>query len=520
MVPMEQPADLATGILFTDQYQLTMAQLYFEQGLHERRAQFDMFFRRYPDYGRHQAGYCVAAGLEPLLEWIEVVSFTAADLEVLAGQENRAGKPRFGRPFLEWLEASGNFRGLEISAVAEGRVVHPHAPMAIVQGPLAMAQILETALLNHLNYPTLIATKASRIWEAGRGGSIIDFGLRRGPAWGTNAGSRAALIGGSDFTSNVGLSATMDLDPKGTHAHSMVQVFMALGGGELEAFRAYGRLYPDECTLLVDTIDTIGSGVPNAITVFRELRDAGHEPAGIRLDSGDLAYLSIQSARLLDEAGFDNVAIVLSSNLDELAVWQILSQIDVEAPRYGVDPDALVGRLVYGVGTRLISSHGASALGGVYKLVAVDDAAGVSTPAIKVSDSREKTPIPGEKSVWRIYDERGIATADVIGLADERPGIDGPLGLHHPFRQGVRRTLTAADISTAERLLEPVFAHGGRTRPAPELATMRGLREADLSRLDPGVRRLVNPHIYHVSLTDAVARLRRGLVDELIAPIE
>lgn len=508
--------DLQSGILFTDQYQLTMAQLYFEQGLHERPAQFDMFFRRYPDYGRHQAGYCVAAGLEPLLRWMEEVSFTAATIESLAGQVNRNGTPRFSAAFLEWLEANGDFHQIEVHAVPEGRVVHPHAPLAIVRGPLAMAQILETSLLAHLNYPTLIATKASRIWEAARGGSVLEFGLRRGPLWGANDGARAALIGGCDHTSNVGLSASMGTDPKGTHAHSMVQVFMALGGGELEAFRAYATLYPDDCVLLVDTIDTVESGVPNAITVFEELRAAGHQPAGIRLDSGDLAYLSIQAARLLDAAGFEDVSIVLSSNLDELAVWQILSQIDIEAPRYGVDPSALVSRLVYGVGTRLITSQGASALDGVYKLVAVDDADGRSVPAIKVSDNRAKIPIPGRKSVWRVYDRRGIATADVIGLSDERPGSAEHLELHDPFRRGVGRTLHASDIAESEPLLERSFLDGTRTRPSPDLDTMRERRRSDLARLDPGVRRLVNPHIYHVSLTAAIAHLRSSLIEELL----
>jgi len=509
-------SDLTSGILFTDQYQLTMAQLYFERGLHERPAQFDMFFRRYPDYGKHQAGYCVAAGLEPLLEWMESVSFTDRDLDVLAAQQSSDGTARFGTGFLEWLQANGDFGDIEVMAVAEGRVVHPHAPMAIVRGSLAMAQILETAFLNHLNYPTLIATKASRVWEAGRGGSILEFGLRRGPLWGSNDGGRAALIGGCDFTSNVGVSAAMGLDPKGTHAHSMVQVFIALGGGELEAFRAYAALYPDDCVLLVDTIDTVRTGLPNAVTVFNELRAAGHEPVGIRLDSGDLAYLSIQAARVLDAGGFPEVSIVLSSNLDELAIWQILSQIDVEAARYGVDADALIARLVYGVGTRLITSQGASSLDGVYKLVAVDDAAGSSTPAIKVSDTRAKTPVPGRKSVWRIYDGRGIATADVIGLEGEVPSTSRALSLHHPFRQGVGRVLEATDISEVEPLVETVFRNGARTRPAPTLSEMRARRRADLERLDPGVRRLVNPHIYHVSLTDTVADLRAGLVQALI----
>ena len=379
-----------------------------------------------------------------------------------------------------------------------------------------MTQILETALLSHLNYPTLIATKASRVSEAGRGRPVMEFGLRRGPLWGASAGTRAALIGGCDFSSHVAASVAMGLDPKGTHAHSLVQVFLALGGGELEAFRAYARLYPDECTLLVDTIDTIESGVPNAITVFEELRAAGHEPAGIRLDSGDLAYLAIRAAQLLDAAGFPNVAIVLSSNLDELAIWQILSQIDVEAPRYGVDPSALVARLTYGVGTRLITSQGASSLDGVYKLVSVDDPHGTGVPAIKVSDTRAKTPIPGEKSLWRVYDNRGSATADVVGLVGEHPAAGAPLTLHHPFRRDVQRSLPAESVAEVEMLLEPAFRNGERSRPAPSLDIMRGRREADLERLDAGVRRLVNPHIYHVSLTDRLAELRNGMVDDLV----
>ena len=236
-----------------------------------------------------------------------------------------------------------------------------------------MAQILETSLLNHLNYQTLIATKAARIKSGGRGRLLLEFGLRRGPDKGVNAGARAALIGGADFTSNVGISHVLGFPPKGTHAHSMVQIFMALGQSELDAFRAYADVYPDDCLLLVDTVDTLESGIPNAITIFDELRQKGHEPVGIRLDSGDLAYLSIQAAKMLDDAGFPDVSIVLSNQLDELVIWQILTQLEQEAGKYGVNPDKLIDRLVYGVGTNLITSSGDSSLDGVYKLVAVRD---------------------------------------------------------------------------------------------------------------------------------------------------
>ncbi len=276
-------------------------------------------------------------------------------------------------------------------------------------------------------------------------------------------------------------------------------------------------MYPDGCVLLVDTVDTLRSGVPNAISVFRELRAAGHTPRGIRLDSGDLAYLAIRSAQMLDGAGFHDVSIVLSSNLDELAIWQILSQIDEEAPRYGVDPAALTRRLVYGVGTRLITSHGHSALDGVYKLVAVEDADGAMQPAIKVSDSPEKVPIPGQKRLWRVYDARRAATADVVSLAEEMIGPGKELRLHHASRAGIERTLAADDVAEVEELLDPVWRDGrslvdgaGRSVEAA-----RERRAHDLDRLDPGVRRLINPHVYHVSMTDAMKRLR----DELIADV-
>lgn len=500
------------GVLFTDQYQLTMAQLYFERGLHERPAQFDYFFRRYPNYGRHQAGYAVCAGLDPLLDWMDRIRFTNADLDLLRSQHNDAGKRRFGDEFLDWLCANGGFDEVVIKAIPEGRVVHANVPIAVVEGPLGLVQILETALLNHLNYPTLIATKASRIHEAAGGRPALEFGMRRGPAFGANAGGRAALIGGADFTSNVGVSHQMGIDPKGTHAHSMVQVFMALGHGELEAFRAYAEVYPDDCILLVDTIDTLDSGIPNAIKVFDELRSAGHEPVGIRLDSGDLAYLSIEAADMLDAAGFNDVGIVLSGNLDELEIWQIRAQILDEFARAGRDPSNLMDRLIYGVGTRLITSQGHEALDGVYKLVALQTN-GEWVPAIKVSDTPEKVPIPGKKQVWRVYDRRGRATADVVGLANEELA-NGEIVLHHPHREGVFRRIQPEDITEIENLLVEVFRDGKRVTPEPSLEEMRLRRIADLERLDAGVRRLVNPHIYHVSLTDSMKRLQLELIDE------
>ncbi len=503
--------DLIEGFLFTDQYQLTMAQVYWKHGLHERPALFDYFFRSYPDYGRHQAGYAVTAGLGWLLDWIEATRVTDEDLDLLRSQQDRVGNQRFDEGFLAWLKEMSDFSAVSIRAVPEGRVVHNHAPVAIVEGPLAVAQILETSLLNHLNYQTLVATKASRVTEAARGSPVLEFGLRRGPDTGANAGGRAALIGGADTTSNVGVAHYLDNQPVGTHAHSLVQLFMALGEGELGAFRAYAEVYPDETVLLVDTIDTLESGVPNAITVFEELRAAGHEPVGIRLDSGDLAHLAVRSAAMLDGAGFPEARIVLSSELDELAMWQIRAQIGEEAARYGVDAEAVLARLIYGVGTRLITSHGYSALGGVFKLVAINPD-GDWIPAIKLSDTPEKMPIPGEKRVWRAYDSRGLASADVVSAADEDLSRVVDLDLFHPHREGVMRRLE--DCASVEELLVPTYNRGMRLDGSPGLDAMRAWREADLSRLDPGVRRLVNPHIYHVSLTQKVKELQRRLAAE------
>ncbi len=511
---MRNHSERLEGLLGTDQYQLAMAQVYWKEGLADRDAQFDYFFRSYPDYGTHQAGYCVTAGLGWLLEWMEEVRLEQADVELLAGQRTAGGEERFDPDFLGWLTENGDLSRIRVEAVPEGRIVHANTPVASVRGPLAMAQILETPFLNRLNYPTLIATKASRVAEASRGASVLEFGMRRGPESGVHAGGRGALVGGAHFTSNVALSHAVGLDPKGTHAHSMVQAFLALGMSEVDAFRKFAATYPDECILLVDTVDVIESGIPNAITVFRELRESGYEPVGVRIDSGDLAYMTIQAAMLLDEAGFEQTSIVLSSDLDELVIWQILSQLETEASRYGLDPATLVSRLTFGVGTRLITSHGDPALGGVYKLVAIDDGTGTWEPAIKISENIEKIPVPGEKRLIRAYDRRGLATADIIAESGEDPFTADSIELFHPHREA-HRTLSKGDVSESEDLLELVFADGARHDGGPDLEELRRRRHADIERLDPGVRRLVNPHIYHVSLTQRMKQLQLDLMAEL-----
>jgi nicotinate phosphoribosyltransferase len=502
---------IAEGILFTDYYQITMAQVYYRAGLHDRTVQFDHFFRDYPNYGAHKAGYCVAAGLEWLLDWMEEAHVEPDDIEYLRAQRTRTGRRVFDDDFLAWFGANGTFDGITLHAIPEGRVVHPNVPLTVVQGPMIAAQLLETSLLNHINYQTLVATKAARMHRAARGRLLLEFGVRRGQDKGANAGTRAALIGGADFSSNVGISRVLGFPPKGTHAHSMVQVFMALGMGELGAFRAYADMYPDDCLLLVDTIDSLESGIPNAITVFEELRRQGHSPIGIRLDSGDLAYLSIQAAKLLNAAGFEDTTIVLSNNIDELVIWQIITQIRDEAPRWGVDADHLIDRLSFGVGTRLVTSWGEPALGGVYKLVAVCDG-GQWKPAIKISESADKTPNPGHKGVWRLYDRHGHATADLLALEDETPAAMERLVLRHPSDHSKCRVLERSEISEAEPLLVEVLREGQRVDGRATIEEMRARREADIERLDPGVKRMINPHIYHVSLTEGLWDLKQSLI--------
>jgi nicotinate phosphoribosyltransferase len=499
------------GPLFCDMYELTMAQVYVRTGLAHRPAQFDAFYRSNPDYGTHQAGYCISAGLGPFCDWLAGLRVSDEEIAALGALRAPGGGPLFGPEFLDWIADPGLFAELEIHAIGEGRVVHPNEPIVSVTGPLAAAQLIETALLNFVNYPTLIATKASRVVSATRGGRVLEFGMRRGPATGVNDGIRAALIGGCESTSNVEAAIATGYRPSGTLAHSLIQAFLALGMGELEAFRASAAAAPDECILLVDTIDTLRSGVPNAVTVFGELRAAGHEPVGVRLDSGDLAYLAVQTARLLDDGGFVDAAIVMSSDLDELTIWQIRDQIGDDARRSGLDPGPILDRLVYGVGTRLITSAGDSALNGVYKLVGIADADGSWLPAIKVSEDPGKVPLPSRKLVWRLYDHRGTAVTDLVGLADEVPLAHEENIVHHPVQAGVHKIIRRADIGHIEPLLEAVDVAGAQ----PSVAELAARCRSDVDRLDVGVQRLVNPHRYHVSVTDALHRLRADLLARL-----
>ena len=509
---------LLGGILSTDFYQLTMAQLYFRAGLADRPARFEHFFRSYPDYGRHQAGYCVAAGMAPFAKWMTDAHPTDADLEALRGHRSSTGQALFGDDFLGWF-ADLDFSALTLHAVPEGRVVHPNTPITVVEGPLAAAQLLETPLLNRLNFPTLIATKAARVSESALGRPVLEFGMRRAAEAGADVATRAALVGGATSTSNTAAGYTWGVDPSGTHAHSMIQAYLALGEGERAAFQAYADTYPDDCLLLVDTVDTLGSGVPNAIAVFEGLRRRGHRPVGIRLDSGDLAYLAIQAARQLNQAGFDEATIVLSSQLDELTIWQITHQIQEEASHAGLDAQAVINRLVFGVGSRLATSDGSPSLDGVYKLVALKRD-GAWQPAIKRSDTPEKVPNPGTKRLWRVTDQQGIATADVLSTADEALLPGAAMALHHHSRADVSRVIRAEEWAGADELLQRVIADGevvsdGGMEALNDLGVISERRRADVAALGPGVRRLVNPHTYHVSITESLWDLKQELLAKL-----
>ncbi len=509
-MPTKKLSSLSEGILFTDFYQLTMAQFYFKTGIHKQNVQFDYFFRKYPDYGGHSAGYCIFAGTETLLDWMEKTVSRKEDIDALKKHKTSTGKRIFHDDFLKWFMKEGHFRSLSIEAIAEGRVVHPNVPLAVIRGPIPMAQILETALLNHLNYQTLIATKASRVAEAAGEQTVIEFGMRRGHGTAVNQAARAALIGGAAFSSNTGASYALGYPPKGTHAHSMVQTFVAMGKGELEAFRAFAELYPDDCILLVDTINTMESGVPNAIRVFEELKKKGHTPKGIRLDSGDLAYLSIQAHKMLNKAGFPDVKIVLSNQLDEIVISEIHRQIEAEASSEKISPGQLIRRLVYGVGTSLITSKGCSAIDGVYKLTAVEGR-GSWVPAVKMSESRTKVPNPGAKKVWRVYDKRDKAIGDLISLSQENPRKSDTLILRHPVEAEIHRTIDKKDIKEIEPLLQNVVKEGKRVA-RPDIEAIRQRRRLDLERLDAGVKRLVNPHIYHVSLSEPLWETKQELI--------
>jgi nicotinate phosphoribosyltransferase len=455
---------------YTDQYEIAMGQGYFLAGRQAEYAVFDYFFRKNPFVG----GYTVFAGLPDLLAVLENLRFDREDLDFLRAQE-------FHPDYLTYLK-DFRFRGT-LCAPPEGDLAFPTRPVLSVEGLLIETQIIETLLLNILNFQSLIATKASRIRHVAKDGVLIDFGLRRAQGLGGYHASRAAVVGGFDATSNARAARDFNLQPSGTMAHSYVQSHES----ELAAFRSFAAARPNDCVLLVDTYDTLQSGVPNAITVAREMEKKGQRLKAIRLDSGDLAYLAKRSRAMLDAAGLQEVKIAASNQLDEYVIRSLMSQ--------GAPID------VFGVGTSLVIGRPDAALDGVYKMAAVGD-----RPVIKLSENVSKITLPAKKQVWRVIDRDGLFLgADVVGLLDE-----GEIPrMHHPFVP--HQSFAIAGYET-EPLLQMVMDRGRIVHDRPSLSqTARYCRER-LDRLPAEYKRFENPHIYKVGLSGELKALRDRLI--------
>lgn len=479
MAPVTQQA------LLTDLYQLTMAYGYWKTGRAGDEAVFNLFFRKAPFGG----GYTVACGLAPVIDFIEGFRFQADDLQYLGQLTGNDGQRLFEPAFLDDL---GALRlAVTVQGVPEGTVVFPHEPLLRIQGPILHCQLLETALLNIVNFDTLIATKAARVCLAAQGDPVLEFGLRRAQGRdGALAASRAAHVGGCTATSNVLAGKCYGIPVRGTHAHSWVMSFDT----ELEAFEAYAEVMPNNCVFLVDTYDTL-EGVHNAIKVGLELRRRGKELVGIRLDSGDLAWLSTQARQLLDEAGFPQAVIVASNDLDE----HLIQSLRVEGAAIGV----------WGVGTKLCTAYDQPALGGVYKLAAVRHGDRPWSYRVKLSEQAVKISNPGIQQVRRM--KRGAEfIADVI--YDEGLGIEDGCALVDPM-DATRQKLVPRGTPW-EDLLVPVFLGGRRVYDSPPLAASRARTMAQLAGFNAGVKRLVNPHQYPVGLERKLHALKTKLILE------
>ena len=474
--------------LLTDFYELTMMQGYFKSQNNEKVV-FDAFYRKNPCDG----GYVIAAGLDQVIDYIKNLRFSKEDVEYLRSLKV------FDEDFLEYLE-SFHFTG-DIYAIPEGTIVFPREPLIKVVAPIMEAQLVETAILTILNHQCLIATKAARVVYAAKGVGILEFGLRRaqGPDAGVY-GARAAVIGGCVGTSNVLCGQLFDVPVKGTHAHSWIMSFP----DEYTAFKTYADLYPNACCLLVDTYDTLKSGVPNAIRVFREMREAGIplKNYGIRLDSGDLAYMSKQARKLLDAAGFEDAYISASSDLDEYLIDSLKTQ------------GAKISS--WGVGTNLITSKDCPAFGGVYKLAAVQDAeTGEFIPKIKLSENTEKITNPGNKTIYRIYDRQtGKIRADLICLADETFDEKKDMIIFDPLETW-KKTKIHANTYTLRELLVPVFKGGECVYTSPSVMEIRDICTKEKDTLWDETKRLVNPHEVYVDLSDKLYKIKSELLEKM-----
>ncbi len=474
--------------LLTDLYELTMMQGYFHNLDKNETVIFDAFYRTNPNGG----GYAITAGLEQLIQYIKELHFAPQDIDYLASLSI------FDKEFLDYL-ANFKFSG-SIYAIPEGTVVFPREPLVKVIAPVMEAQLVETAILNIINHQSLIATKASRVCWAARGDGIMEFGLRRaqGPDAGTY-GARAAVIGGCIGTSNVLCGQLFDVPVKGTHAHSWIMSFP----DEYTAFKTYAEMYPSACILLVDTYDTLKSGVPNAIKVFQEMKAAGKHLSnyGIRLDSGDLAYLSKKARKMLDAAGFPDAVISASNDLDE----------------YLIDSLKVQGAAItsWGVGTNLITSKDWPAFGGVYKLAAIMGTDGKFIPKIKLSENSEKVTNPGNKTVYRIYDkDTGKIKADLICLVDESFSEDETMLLFDP-QEPWKKTLLKPGTYTLREILKPVFVDGECVYESPKVMDIRDYCQKELSTLWDETRRLVNPQNVYVDLSSKLYDIKIELLDKM-----
>jgi nicotinate phosphoribosyltransferase len=454
--------------LYTDMYELAMAEAYFKQGIHNTPASFDYFFRKLPFAG----GYVIFCGLGELLPVIENLHFSPGEIDWLH-------KNGFGKDFLEWLKAF-RFKGL-IRSMPEGEIAFPLEPLLQVEGSLAEVQLIETLLLNYLNFHSLIATKAARIRYAAGDRHLSEFGLRRSQALGGIAASGAAIAGGFDSTSNVYAAKRYDIKASGTMAHSFIQSHE----NELTAFRKFAEAHPKNSTLLVDTYDTLKSGVPNAIIIAKEMKQKGQQLQAIRLDSGDLAYLSKRSRKMLDDAGFNEVQIVVSNQLDE---YLIKSLLDQKAP---ID--------VFGVGTSLATGQPDAALDGVYKLCEID-----GKPKIKLSENIQKVTLPGNKQVYRYTDEEGCFIADAIGLAKDNI----PNQMIHPYDSEKSMLL---NTKTATPLLHKIMENGKSLLENYEPKDVATFSQKRLQLLPDEHKRFNNPHIYKVGISEPLHQLRNDL---------
>lgn len=467
--------------MLVDFYELTMGNGYFNKGLQNKIAYFDMYFRRVPDGG----GYCIMAGIEQLIEYLNNLVFTKSDIEYLKS------KNIFSQEFLDYL---ANFKfECDVWAIPEGNPVFPNEPLVTVRGPVIQAQFIETMILLTINHQTLIATKANRICRAAEGRTVMEFGSRRAQGYdGAIYGARASIIGGADSTACTIADKYFNVPAVGTMAHSWVQLF----DSEYEAFKTWAEIYPDNCLLLIDTYNVLKSGIPNAIKVFDEiLKPLGKRPVGIRIDSGDITYLSKKCRKLLNAAGYPDCKIVVSNSLDEHIIRDVLSQ--------GAEIDS------FGVGERLITAKSEPVFGGVYKLVAVENN-GTIIPKIKVSENSEKITNPGFKKVLRIFDnDTNSAIADLLILNNEEIDTSKPLEIFDPIHTWKRKRIFNY---TLKELQVQIFDKGKQVYSSPSVMEIKAFSKEETNKLWPEVLRFENPHSYYVDLSQNLWDLKQKLL--------